>query len=206
MATETKTFYPQAHVGAVGYSISNATNPVGKGASNTSYARIAARRSTNDGESYCYWPFDVSVIPSEATIDSVICKVKAKLSNNDVAEGFLWLFSGDVEKGSDILITETSETIYTLQHDIWTRSELSYIRLSTRINSPSTSTRYLDFYGADLIVTYSCQSEKFMLKLDGAWHDVARVFKKVNGVWVEVDDLSTAVDTSKKLVNGGQIR
>ena len=37
------------------------------------------------------------------------------------------------------------------------------------------------------------------------WHDIARVFKKVSGIWVEQESLEGVVDTSKKLVNGGEI-
>ena len=44
-----------------------------------------------------------------------------------------------------------------------------------------------------------------MLKLDGAWHDIARVFKKVNGIWIEQDDLNNVVVSENGLVNGGEI-
>ena len=71
--------------------------------------------------------------------------------------------------------------------------------------SSSTSTdRYISFYGADLTVTYTYQSEKFMLKLGGAYNDIARVFKKVNGIWVEQEELANVVDQTKRLVNGGE--
>lgn len=74
-------------------------------------------------------------------------------------------------------------------------------------NSDATpvSRRYFYIYGADLTVTYTYQSEKFMLKLGGSWTDVARVFKKVSGIWVEQESLEGVVDTSKKLVTGGEI-
>lgn len=88
----------------------------------------------------------------------------------------------------------------------WTRDELSNCRL--RISSrhkydASEATVY--FYGADLTVTYTYNSEKFMLKTGGTWCDVSRVFKKVSGIWVEQESLEGVVDTSKKLVNGGEI-
>ena len=75
-----------------------------------------------------------------------------------------------------------------------------------RGSSDVTATnRYLYFYGADLTVTYTYKNEKFMLKLSGAYNDVARTFKKVSGIWVEQESLEGVVDTSKKLVNGGEI-
>ena len=90
----------------------------------------------------------------------------------------------------------------------WTRDELQSCNLyieATSKSSASGAAREIRFYGADLTVTYTYQSEKFMLKLSGAYNDVARVFKKVNGIWVEQESLDGVVDTSKKLVNGGGI-
>ena len=60
------------------------------------------------------------------------------------------------------------------------------------------------FYGADLTVTYTYQSEKFMLKLGGSWEGASRVFKKVSGIWVEQTELANVVDQTKRLVNGGE--
>lgn len=57
--------------------------------------------------------------------------------------------------------------------------------------------------GADLTVTYTYQSEKFMLKLGGAWHDAARVFKKVNGIWVEQTELANVIEDGVRYQNGG---
>lgn len=45
-----------------------------------------------------------------------------------------------------------------------------------------------------------------MLKLGGAWHDIARVFKKVSGIWVEQTELANVVDQTKRLVNGGECK
>ena len=36
------------------------------------------------------------------------------------------------------------------------------------------------------------------------WHDIARVFKKMNGIWVEQEELANVVDQTKRLVNGGE--
>lgn len=36
------------------------------------------------------------------------------------------------------------------------------------------------------------------------WHDIARVFKKVSGIWVEQTELANVVDQTKRLVNGGE--
>ena len=189
-------------------SISNATNPVGKGDNNTTYAKITLKNGTS-AETWVYWPFDLSAIPSNATIDSVSCSAKASVSTNtsDIESKTIQLYSGATGKGSATYLT-TSNTAHNLDCGTWTRAELQDCRLrmyARRGMSNTSKTRYLYFYGADLTVTYTYKNEKFMLKLGGAWQDIARVFKKVNGIWVEQESLEGVVDTSKKLVNGGEI-
>ena len=206
MATETKTktFYPGEHEGfnsGDGKSISNPMNPVGKGTHNDTYADISAFCTT----AYAYWPFDVSIIPDNATIDSVECKARVCLSNDSLCMGKIQLFSGDIAKGEATSIKYTQPRVYKLSIGTWTRSELNSVRLKTSIESTKANIRSIRIYGADLTVTYTYQSQKFMLKTGGAWADVARVFKKVNGIWVEQESLDGVVDTSKKLVNGGEI-
>lgn len=205
MATETKTktFYPGEHedfnVGD-GKSISNPMNPVGKGTDNNTYASISAFWTT----AYAYWPFDVSIIPDNATIDSVECKAKVSISNNSSCKGKIQLFSGDIAKGIAASIKDTHPNVYKLSIGTWTRSELNSVRLKTSIESTKANNKSIHIYGADLTVTYTYQSQKFMLKTGGAWADVARVFKKVSGIWVEQTELANVVDQTKRLVNGGE--
>ena len=210
MATETKTFYPGAYdPGASSVqSVTNAKNPVGKGSTNTTYATInlvTGSRATTT----IYWPFDLSAVPSGAEIDSVSCKVKASVSSTSgVSSASVQLYSGSTSKGSSTSILSTSTSAKTLRVGTWTRSELQNCRLclnARRDTSSTSKTRSLLFYGADLTVTYTYKNEKFMLKLSGAYNDVARTFKKVSGIWVEQESLEGVVDTSKKLVNGGEI-
>lgn len=67
------------------------------------------------------------------------------------------------------------------------------------------STCYIRFYGADLTVTYTYNAEKFMLKLSGAYNDIARTFKRVKGIWVEQTELSSVVEDGVRYQNGGEI-
>lgn len=209
MATETKTLYPGAYDSGASsvQSVTNATNPVGKGSTNTTHATInlvTGSRATTT----IYWPFDLSAIPSGAEIDSVSCKVKASVSGtNGMRSASVQLYSGSTSKGSSTSILSTSTSAKTLSVGTWTRSELQNCRLclkAQRGTSSTSTTRSLLFYGADLTVTYTYQSEKFMLKLGGAWHDVARVFKKVNGIWVEQTDLSSVIPGNVRYQNGGE--
>ena len=198
------TVYPGAYDASASSfkSISGATNPVGKGSENTTYATI---NSSDGGPVSVFWPFDLSAIPENATINSVSCKAKAKVASTaGVKDAQLQLFSGATSKGTSASFKSTTEIVYTLTTGSWTRAELEAIRLRVY----GTSMVYgiaLRFYGADLTVTYTYQSEKFMLKLGGSWEGASRVFKKVSGIWVEQESLEGVVDTSKKLVNGGEI-
>ena len=192
------------------FSISNATDPVGKGANNTTYARITLKTGKS-AETWVYWPFDLSAIPSNATIDSVSCSAKASVSATNssyITSRTIQLYSGTTGKGSATDLTKV-DIAHNLDCGTWTIEELQDCRLrmyARRGSSDVTATnRYLYFYGADLTVTYTYKNEKFMLKLSGAYNDVARTFKKVSGIWVEQESLEGVVDTSKKLVNGGEI-
>ena len=188
--------------------IINETSPVGKGANNTTYAQISLTTG-GDAKTWVYWPFDLSAIPSNATIDSVSCSAKATVSTTNssyIQFRTIQLFSGTTRKGSATALTK-SGTAHNLDCGTWTRAELQDCRLRTyarRGSSGASTQRYLYFYGADLTVTYTYQSEKFMLKTGGAWADVARVFKKVSGIWVEQTDLSSVIPGNVRYQNGGE--
>ena len=209
MATETKTLYPGAYDSGASsvQSVTNATNPVGKGSTNTTYATInlvTGSRATTT----IYWPFDLSAIPSGAEIDSVSCKVKASVSSTSgVSSASVQLYSGSTSKGSSTSILSTSTSAKTLSVGTWTRSELQNCRLclkAQRGTSSTSTTRSLLFYGADLTVTYTYKNEKFMLKLSGEYNDVARTFKKVSGIWVEQTDLANVIEDGVRYQNGGE--
>ena len=200
MATETKTFYPGAYKANSNdyYDMKNATNPVGKGSANTTYASFKNRPYQSG---IVYWPFDTSIIPAEATIDSVACMAKG--SCNSSTKGSMLLYSGTVAKGS-ATSTKTSAAVYNLSCGTWTRAELDNIRLLTKITNTNSASSIFYFYGADLTVAYTYQSEKFMLKLGGAWQDIAHVFKKVNGIWVEQTELANVIEDGVRYQNGGE--
>ena len=201
MATETRTFYPgayEAESSSYYYDMTDATNPVGKGSANTTYASFKNRPYQSG---IVYWPFNVSIIPAEATIDSVACKAKG--SCNSSTKGSMQLYSGTVAKGS-ATSTKTSAAAYSLSCGTWTRTELDNIRLLTKITNTSSGSSIFYFYGADLTVTYTYQSEKFMLKIGSAWAGASTVYKKVNGVWVEQTDLANLMSDGVRYQFGGE--
>lgn len=136
----------------------------GKGTDNTTYTTVVPANLGYDGT--VYWPFDTSVIPAEATIDSVSCEAKGRVtSTSAVTTANLQLCSGSTVKGSAVSFKVSSATVKDIPAGTWTREELASIRLKCTVKGSTTAG--FRIYGADLTVTYTYQSEKFMLKLGG---------------------------------------
>lgn len=159
--TETIKVYPSAHdASKYSYaSISNATNPVGKGSDNTTYAQI--NLTTGSGaETYVFFPFDLSAIPENAVIESVECMAKgyiSSVSTSYIANRQMQLFSGENAIGEAVDLTATA-TAHTLNCGKWTRKTLENCRLrlyAKRGTSSTSTSRNIRFYGAELTVTYT---------------------------------------------------
>lgn len=91
----------------------------------------------------------------------------------------------------------------------WDRESLDDLILlitCTRGYLSVNNSQTLRFYGADLTVDYTGGStgptEQLMLKQNGAWGAVSKVYKKVNGLWVEQSDLAGLFDTQTNYVKG----
>lgn len=161
MATVTKTvtLVPSDYTGLSGMTV-NATgsNNVTYGytdTSSTTYARFTISQSTTG---LVYYKFDTSTIPSDATISSVTAKAKAKVSSTTrVTDTKCQLFSGTTAKGSNVTFASTQATTVTLNCGTgWTRADLNDLRIKIGgKGSSSTSSRRIDFYGAEVTITYT---------------------------------------------------
>lgn len=146
------------------YAISNASNGYAE-SSSTSYASINLTRGAN-AESWVYWNFGSLDIPAGATIDSIKCKGKARVSNSSssyISLAQAQLYSGTTPKGKYWNIRNTSTSEWTMGNPgTWTAAELNAgVRMrtyATRGTSRTTSNYYIYFYGATLTVTYTIQS------------------------------------------------
>ena len=146
----------------------------------------------------------MSAIPGNAEINSVSCT--AGLMYSQATNANLYLYSGNTSVASKTTyIPANGKRELTVSGGAWTRDMLSDIRLVIKQTSSNSTQISVHFYGADLTVTYTYQSEKFMLKIGGAWHDIARVFKKVSGIWVEQTDLANVIEDGVRYQNGGEI-
>lgn len=125
----------------------------------TDYSTINCNTGSR-ASSYVTYTFDVDGIPTGATINSVVCQAKARISSTSyISTATLQLYSGTTAKGSTTSFRSTStSTIYTLSPGTWTLSELENIRIratATRGTSNTSRSAYIYFYGADLTINYS---------------------------------------------------
>lgn len=170
-----------------------AENGIG-GSSNTSSGRFVLVTGRN-ANTYVYYNFDCSSIPSNATIDSVTCVAKVKRSSTstryiNIAE--LQLTTGTTVKGSSTSVTSTSGTTYNVNGGTtWTRAELYNLKIrfyaQRGTSSTSSTSYYISFYGATLTVTYTAQgvTKTIRIKVNNAFKEVGKddVRIKVGGTW-----------------------
>lgn len=186
------------------------SNVIGKGTDSSDYAQWymvtggAARTKV-------FYSFDLSEIPENATITSVICKAKCQCENSSSFGGGnnnVGLYSGSTEKvrTGGIQAFGTTASVVEVPETTWTRDELNSLNLVIHgaRGYLNTSTSYwMRLYGADLTVTYEIPSEgpTLYLKQNGAYTTCSVTYKKVNGVWVEQTDIENLFDESKTYIS-----
>lgn len=136
-----------------GYPITNAyTN-----ADSTTYARLNVTASRT---AEIYFTFDTSSIPPGATITSVTANGKARVSSTTrITSTVMQFYSGSTAKGSNTAFASTTATKRTLSPGSWTRTELNDLQLKVGgTASSSSSSKRIDFYGADITITYTAET------------------------------------------------
>ncbi len=193
------------------YAITNPTNGYADSTS-TDYARVNLTRGQS-AQTHVYWEFNLPTIPTDATIDSITCNYKARVSSSStsyIAQATIQLYSGTTAKGSSKSIRTTSTAASSLSSTeigTWTPAEINAgMRLRTwaqRGGSRTTSNYYIYFYGADIEIEYTeASGDKVFIKSNGSWVEVAKAYKKVNGAWVEQTDLSTLFSEGSVIIKG----
>ena len=119
----------------------------------TSYAN--PRLGGQNVENRWWFGFDTSAIPGGATILSVSCRAKAKLTGIlGINPRSIGLYSGDTLKGGTQELTNADQ-IFSFFGATWTRAELNNARVTVVATKTSTATSpWLWFYGATLTVNY----------------------------------------------------
>lgn len=154
--------------------------------------------------------FDVSKIPTNAKINSISCRMKARISNssllilNCIAQLYCGAsgLSGEIELGMDPVVQTFNDPGW------WDRESLDKLILlitCTRGSLYYNSSQTLHFYGADLTVDYTgggSSGPVLSTKVNGSWVNVSKVYKKVRGIWVEQSDIANLFSTDTNYVKG----
>lgn len=153
------TLVPSGYEGLSNMSI-DSSYPISRGYTNadsTNYTRFNVTASRT-GE--VYFTFDVSDIPSGATITSVSANGKARVSNTTrITNTKMQFYSGTTAKGSNRTFASTQASKQTITVGSWTRAELNNLRLKIGgTASSSSSSKRIDFYGADITITYTAET------------------------------------------------
>lgn len=151
-------FTPAALVDSEAQSTTNPNNPIGHDSTYTNYAQINLTQGSG-ADTYAIYSFDLSSIPSTATIKSVSCSVKLLINNTTatyIATRQVQLYCGVTAKGSPYTVAN-STAAFNLTCGTWTREELEncYIRMYAKRGTNNTTTNYyFRFYGATLNIEY----------------------------------------------------
>ena len=196
------------------YASVNSSYPLSNGLNSSpdseNYAEIYLTTGTRAASTLAV-KFDLSQVPAGVTIDSIACRIKARISNSSpyVLTGVAQLYYGATAMGGEVELG-TSAVAQTF-NDVgyWDRDRLDQLTLlitCTRGVMGGSNSQTLRFYGAELVVNYTGGSteptEQLMLRQSGAWAAVSKVYKKSGGQWVEQSDLAGLFDTQTNYVKG----
>lgn len=201
---------------AVGYS---ASSPSSSGSSNNMYA-------SSGSTGYAEYSFDFSSIPNNVTIESLSadCYGHRESSTIDSTHVSNVAIVNNGTQISDVVdFSSTSDdTITVTANSTVSRSDLGNITLRHYVGyygglvrgitfkvTYSTGTgvnhytyTYVVSGDATIVVTIgSSGGPTLHIKAGGTWKAVDKVYKKVNGAWVEQSDLASIFNTSYKYVN-----
>lgn len=179
--------YPESYEASRMNSTANLSACIGKSAeegSSTSNVYSSGQSTTGIVD----YSFDLSSIPSNASITSVACKVKAHEENASRSSCIVQLYANGTAKGSATTISGTSNAIYNLTTGSWTRSELDGLTMRMSVG----------YYGgliagATLTIAYEMDQASYEVTLSGnasTWSISGNgIYKKTNGSWNSVSSV-----------------
>lgn len=140
--------------GTQGSSPQNTNNALTSSNSDTYMTFLPAYTGTTN----LIYAFNITGIPTSATINSISCKVKVRCSNTgSFQSAIVQLYSGDTAKGTAIDFTnDTSTTVRTFSDcGIWMPSDFENARLIVSARKSTNANRHIYLYGCDLTIVYS---------------------------------------------------
>lgn len=187
--------YPDDYTSSNLNSSSNLNACIGKSADDgTSTSNVYSSGSSVTG--HADYTFDLSDIPSNATITNVTCVVKAHEENSSRSTCTLQLYAGSTAKGSQTTVSGTNNANYTLATGSWTRSELSNLILRMSVG----------YYGgliagATLTIEYETEAQ-YSISIIGhasGWSATSdQMYQKSNGAWQKVSTTTLSDSVERK--------
>ncbi len=186
------------------------SNAIGKGTDSTTYAQWYMVTG-GAALTRVFYAFDLSEIPENATITSVICKAKCQCENSSSFRGGnngIYLYCGSTQKTKTdgVQAFGTTESVVEVPETTWTRDELNSLKLlifGSRGYLSTNTSYWMRLYGADLTVTYEIPSSPILyVKNNGIFVACANVYKKIDNVWVEQTDLNSVFDENSNYMRG----
>lgn len=152
--------------------------------------------------------FNVSAIPTNATIKSVVVHAKCQSQDGRTYYGgntYLRILRGtQTVVRSNKQVFGTTASIVSLSDTSFTREQLNDLRVSIDASRGYFGTKtsfWIRFYGADLVVEYEVPAKSALyVRQNGQYVAANQVFKKANGVWVKQENLANVFDKDTKYV------
>ena len=203
-----------------GYCVGHsAENPSSSGTSSNMYASDTG---------YAEYAFDFSGIPSNATIESIEVRCYGHRENNTIDSSHISqcvLYRGSTAISEAVDFPSTSNHLITVTPDtLPTRSQLDSVTLRHIVgyygglvlgitfeviySTGSGIDHYTYTYTVSgnstiaVVIGGAADTDKLFVKQGGAWKEVQKAYRKVNGTWTEITDLTTVFTAGTKYVCG----
>ena len=203
-----------------GYCVGHSTeNPSSSGTSSNMYASDTG---------YAEYAFDFSGIPPNATIESIEVRCYGHRENNTIDSSHISqcvLYRGSTAISEAVDFPSTSNHLITVTPDtLPTRSQLDSVTLRHIVgyygglvlgitfeviySTGSGIDHYTYTYTVSgnstiaVVIGGAADTDKLFVKQGGAWKEVQKAYRKVNGTWTEITDLTTVFTAGTKYVCG----
>ncbi len=205
---------------AVGYT---AENP-------NSYAEDSNMYASSSSTGYAAYSFDFSDIPSSAVIEDIEVKCCGHRESSTISSTYVSqcvLYQGSTAISEEVDFPSTSSSIITITPtNIPTRAELDNVTLRHYVGyygglvegitftiTYSTGSGTVDHYtytytvsGDSTIVVVigsAAATPSIYIKNNNTWVEYTTVYKKINGTWTLLSDLTSAFQSGVNYVKGG---
>lgn len=168
--------------------------------SSTNYGTVT---NTEASTSYYYFylrGFNISAIPANAQVSSFVVKIRGRASGAYNASMYLCHGTTTISNATATQLPNSSTVATrTFANGSLTWSDIvSYgsdfgVRINCRRNAKNTQA-WWRVYGAEIDVTYTAPTNTMWFKANGAYVAGTKVYKKVNGLWVEQSDLTNVFE------------